>query len=59
MLDVILQGAQADALTLREAGRRYGHTRMNPLLVGKHQKVPMIGGPVAGRVSNPGAGQPA
>ncbi len=34
MLDVILQGAQADALTLREAGRRYGHTRMNPLLVG-------------------------
>ena len=34
MLDVILQGAQADALTLREAGRRYGYTRMNPLLVG-------------------------
>ena len=34
MLDVILQGAQADALTLREAGRRYGYTRMNPLLFG-------------------------
>ena len=34
MLDVVLQGAQARALTLREAGRRYGYTRMNPLLVG-------------------------
>jgi alkanesulfonate monooxygenase SsuD/methylene tetrahydromethanopterin reductase-like flavin-dependent oxidoreductase (luciferase family) len=33
-LDVILQGAQANAFTLREAGRRYGHTRMNPLLIG-------------------------
>jgi len=31
---VILQGSQPDALTLREAGRRYGYTRMNPLLVG-------------------------
>lgn len=34
MLDVILQGSRADALTLREAGQRYGYTRMNPLLVG-------------------------
>ena len=34
MLDVILQGSRPDALTLREAGRRYGYTRMNPLLVG-------------------------
>ena len=34
MLDVILQGSRPEALTLREAGRRYGYTRMNPLLVG-------------------------
>ena len=34
MLDVILQGSRADVLTLREAGQRYGYTRMNPLLVG-------------------------
>jgi alkanesulfonate monooxygenase SsuD/methylene tetrahydromethanopterin reductase-like flavin-dependent oxidoreductase (luciferase family) len=34
MLDVILQGSWPDSLTLREAGRRYGYTRMNPLLVG-------------------------
>ena len=34
MLDVILQGSRPESLTLREAGRRYGYTRMNPLLVG-------------------------
>jgi FMN-dependent oxidoreductase (nitrilotriacetate monooxygenase family) len=34
MLDVILQGSRATASTLREAGRSYGFTRMNPLLVG-------------------------
>jgi FMN-dependent oxidoreductase (nitrilotriacetate monooxygenase family) len=34
MLEVILQGCRAGALTLREAGRQYGFTRMNPLLVG-------------------------
>ena len=56
MLDVVLQGAQASALTLREAGRRYGCTRMNSLLIGKHQKDNDCG-PVAGLVSNPGAGQ--
>jgi FMN-dependent oxidoreductase (nitrilotriacetate monooxygenase family) len=34
MLEVILQGSRAHAFTLREAGRQYGFTRMNPLLVG-------------------------
>ena len=34
MLDVILQGSRPESLTLRNAGRRYGYTRMNPLLVG-------------------------
>lgn len=34
MLDVILQGRCAGGFTLREAGRRYGYTRMNPLLIG-------------------------
>ena len=34
MLDVILQGSRPESLTLREAGRRYGYTRMDPLLVG-------------------------
>lgn len=39
MLDVILQGSRAQASTLREAGRRYGYTRMNPLLVGTAETV--------------------
>jgi alkanesulfonate monooxygenase SsuD/methylene tetrahydromethanopterin reductase-like flavin-dependent oxidoreductase (luciferase family) len=34
MLDVILQGSRPESLTLRDAGRRYGYTRMNPLLIG-------------------------
>jgi FMN-dependent oxidoreductase (nitrilotriacetate monooxygenase family) len=39
MLDVILQGSRAGSLTLREAGRRYGYTRMNPLLVGTPEMI--------------------
>lgn len=39
MLDVIMQGARANDFTLREAGRRYGYTRMNPLLVGTPEMI--------------------
>jgi FMN-dependent oxidoreductase (nitrilotriacetate monooxygenase family) len=39
MLDVIMQGSRANDFTLREAGRRYGYTRMNPLLVGTAEMI--------------------
>ncbi len=39
MLDVIMQGSRANDFTLREAGRCYGYTRMNPLLVGTAETI--------------------
>lgn len=39
MLDVILLGSRAGALTLREAGLRYGVSQMTPALVGTSETV--------------------